>query len=443
MDNFLNKYKNEMIKNLMQLINIKSVYKKSNDKNKPFGNDINNALIYALELGKKLGFKTKNIDGYCGIIEFGKGSLFGIVAHLDVVPGKDECFKSYIKDGKIYGRGAIDDKGPVISVLYAMKFVMDNFKVNKRIRLILGLDEERNWKCIDYYKKHEEIPLLGFTPDSKFPCIYKEKSIFSFYLSKTINKNKFISIEKIECNNRINVVPKYCSINLKCENLIDVLNYITKINKKYNFNIEITSKNSLLTISSFGKEAHASLVEEGINAITKLIILLNDVLNHFNIPNELFDYVVKYFNKLYYKNISINVGNIVFEKNNIYIYFNLRVPIEFKFDELNEKIKNTLKTYKINYKVIEFKDGFLTDKNSELVKTLCSVFNKENNSNYKPITSGGATYARAFKNFVAFGANMPLSIDMSHKENEYISINNLLFSFKIYAKAIYELTKKK
>ena len=64
-----------------------------------------------------------------------------------------------------------------------MKAVMENYKTNKRVRLILGLNEENNWKCIDYYKKHEEIPSISFSPDADFPCIYAEKSLFKIFAS--------------------------------------------------------------------------------------------------------------------------------------------------------------------------------------------------------------------------------------------------------------------
>ena len=123
----------------------------------PFGKDANDALLYALNLGEKLGFRAKNIDGYCGYIEFGEGpNLLGIIGHLDVVPSSDgwdtDPFNATIKNGKIFGRGAIDDKGPVIASLYAMKTIKDNLKINSRVRLILGINEEKSWKCIKHYK---------------------------------------------------------------------------------------------------------------------------------------------------------------------------------------------------------------------------------------------------------------------------------------------------
>ena len=222
LDETIDNLKEDIIKTTQELIKIPSVYSKSNDKEKPFGENVNSALEYILDLGKKLGFRTKNIDGYCGYIEFGEGSeLLGIIGHLDVVPeGTGWTFPPFsgtISDGKIFGRGAIDDKGPVVSSLYAMKAVMDNYKLNKRVRLIIGLNEENDWKCIDYYKSHEEAPTVSFSPDADFPCIYAEKSILSCYIKENYKNNK-IKIRDIDCNNNaLNVVPKFCSLILEID----------------------------------------------------------------------------------------------------------------------------------------------------------------------------------------------------------------------------------
>ena len=125
---------------------------------KPFGEKIDEALNYILNLGQSMGFRTKNLDGYAGYIEFGQGEVNQILVHLDVVPeGKDWTYPPFaaeIHDNKIYGRGAIDDKGHCHS-----SFICDESRkkrsgvpLNKRVRLIIGLDEESGWECINYYK---------------------------------------------------------------------------------------------------------------------------------------------------------------------------------------------------------------------------------------------------------------------------------------------------
>lgn len=192
----MEKYRDEIIKTVMDLIRFKSVSEKSENPLEPFGSECKKALDYILDLGKKLGFKTKNVDGYCGYIEFGEGEeMVGIIGHLDVVPANVEDgwislpFEPEIRDGKIYGRGAIDDKGPVVASLYAMKEVFETKKISKRVRLIVGLNEEKNWECINYYKANEEAPTIGFSPDADFPCIYAEKGIATVKIENSFNIN--------------------------------------------------------------------------------------------------------------------------------------------------------------------------------------------------------------------------------------------------------------
>ena len=138
-ESYIKEHKQEIIKKTQELIQIPSIISPSNNPYYPFGKAIHNALVYTLNLGESLGFRTKNVDGYCGYIEFGEGKeLIGIIGHLDVVPeGKNWTyppFAGHIVNNKIYGRGAIDDKGPVISSLYAMKAVMETCKIHKRVR---------------------------------------------------------------------------------------------------------------------------------------------------------------------------------------------------------------------------------------------------------------------------------------------------------------------
>ena len=468
--NYINQ--NELIKSLQGLIKIPSVHENSDNPNEPFGKNTVKALNYILDLGEKLGFRTKNIDNYCGYIEFGSGDeLIGIVGHLDVVPEGENWtylpFDAQIVDNKIYGRGSIDDKGPVIASLYAMKAVMDycnknSISINKRVRLILGLNEERNWKCIDYYKEHEEIPSIGFSPDADFPCIYAEKGLISPFLIMDYSNflDKDIILTNIDCNNNpLNVVPKYCSCVISVKNAIkikNVNNLVQKFASENNFNIttEIINNNELKIISH-GIQAHAAHPDLGINAISRLIIVLDRLFKNYNIIIPIFDLFTKYIgldfngNKL---NINIpdesgaltlNVAQLYFENDDLKIGLNLRVPINTKFELIENNFSSVCTEFDNIY--CEFtgkKDPLYVPKDSYLVKTLCQIYNEATDSNTEPIAIGGATYARAFDNFVSFGANLPGQKDMCHQTDEFISIDNLILACKIYCKAIYELLTK-
>lgn len=465
LNDYIKTNKAEMIQKLQELIQIPSVYSESKNPLMPFGENANKALEYMLDLGKQLGFRTKNIDGYCGYIEFGEGKeMLGIIGHLDVVPSGDNWtyppFSASIFDNKIYGRGAIDDKGPVIASLYAMKYVFDHCKVNKRVRLILGLNEENDWKCIDYYKAHEEAPTIGFSPDADFPCIYAEKSILTPYLSMDYStQNVPITIQEIDCNhNAINVVPKICSTILKIDATLDMdvlIKNIKQIIEKYGFEIDIYKINDEeVKLTSHGIGAHAAHPDLGINAISRLIIVLDEVFKTYDIFIALFDFFTKYIYTDYdgkrlgindkdeSGSLTLNVGNMTLENNILKIGFNLRIPIHTSIEHIENIFLECLSDYKnITYKKVGSKPALYIPKDNYLVKTLCDIYNEEANSYLEPIAIGGATYARAFDNCISFGANLPGQKDMCHQTDEFISIDNLLFACKVYAKAICELGK--
>ena len=181
----------------------------------PLGKGVYDALEYMLALGRKFGFRTKNLDGYCGWIEMGEGSrLVGIIAHVDTVPVEEDGwlappFDGTVIDGRLYGRGACDDKGPAMTALYAMKAVADSgLTPGKRVRLILGGDEEAgDWRCMARYRKTEEAPDCAFTPDSEYPVTYAEKGILHVRIYRALDEG--VKPLSISCPNAYNVVPAH------------------------------------------------------------------------------------------------------------------------------------------------------------------------------------------------------------------------------------------
>ena len=465
LDEYIENLKNDIVATTCNLINIPSVSIESDNQDMPFGKDCKTALEYILNLGKELGFRTKNIDNYCGYIEFGEGEkLVGLIGHLDVVPSGDGWdtppFEASIRNGKIYGRGSIDDKGPVVASLYAMKAVKENFKINSRVRLILGLNEEKSWKCINYYKAHEEWPTVGFSPDADFPCIYAEKGIVTIYIKDDYTKytNLPIKITDIDCkNNAINVVPKYCSVNLDVNtdeiDLVEVSKCIDNTIKESNFDCSYTINKNTISIISKGIQAHAAHPHLGKNAISQMLIILNRLYKHFNLELKILDFFEKHIGTEFNGkslnidledesgNLTLNVGHFKFYENNLQIGLNLRIPVNTAINDVTDKISGTCNNYSLETFVAGKQEPLYVPKDNPLVKTLTNIFNKANNSSFEPIAIGGGTYARAFENCVSFGANFPGDTDMCHQANEFVDIEKLVLSCKIYAEAIYELAK--
>jgi len=464
-DEYIDNLKEEIVKETCNLINIESVSEETGNPDMPFGAGCKKALDYTLELAQRLGFSTKNIDNYCGYIEFGEGEkLVGIIGHLDVVPGGDGWetppFEANIRDKKIFGRGAIDDKGPVISALYAMKAVKDNLKINSRVRLILGLNEEKDWKCIKHYKEKEEFPTIGFSPDAEFPCIYAEKGIATIYVKEDYSKYNDlpIKIKYIDCkNNAVNVVPKFCAVKLNIDSkkidLEDCLNYLSDIIKELDFDISYTTNDNDIDIISRGIQAHSAHPELGKNAISQMLIILNKIYKHFNFDVNFLEFFEKHIGMEYNGEslgiatkdesgkLTLNIGHIQFCEDIMQIKLNLRIPVKSEISEIQNKISAECKKYNLETNLERVQEPLFISKESPLVKLLCSIFNKKTDSNLEPIAIGGGTYARAFENCISFGANFPGDQDMCHQANEFVDIEKTVLACKIYAEAIYELTK--
>lgn len=447
----IDKYKDEEIEELIEIIKYNSVSEETGNPEAPFGIECKNVLNYVLNLAEKMGFRTKNVDGYCGYIELGEGKeMLGIIGHLDVVPARMEDgwntnpFEPVLKDGKLYGRGAIDDKGPVIASLYAMKMVADNFKLNKRVRLILGLNEEKDWKCIQYYKLNEEHPTISFSPDADFPCIYAEKGIFTAKICANLNLGEGVKIIDAYCgDNAINVVPKYAGITIEYSN-DDVKNRFLNLQ---NIKTTVLGENTL-KLEAYGKSAHAAYPEQGDNAISKLLLNLpeNDLVRNLN-ENGFFEIESpKYLggeNTIDESGkLTSNIAQIEIRDDKLQIAINFRVPVNTSFDFVKNSAEG-LKQYlpEIEIYLDNVNPKLYVPKDSYLVKTLTRIFQEETGINAEPIATGGGTYARAFKNCVAFGAIMPGEEETYHQANEYINIDNFIKATKIYARAIYDLAK--
>lgn len=437
------KIKDEMIQEIINLVRYESVSKKSDNKEKPFGEECKKALEHILELGKKLGFNTKNVDGYCGYIEFGEGNeLLGIIGHLDVVPATKEDgwtkdpYQAEIINNKLYGRGTSDDKGPVISCLYAMKIANSLKKLNKRVRLIIGLNEEQDWECIERYKQTEELPTISFSPDANFPCIYAEKGIITLTIENDFNLDDEI-LEFTTGNNAINVVPKTAHIIIKTNNPNKFVEEKDIIVEKIEDTIKITAT---------GISSHAAFPTLGDNAATKLLKYINKIYNNkFLTKLEELDFY-NLENPLYLGGDSLtdesgtltsNIGIINYENNKLIIKTNLRVPIKTSFAELKNICNKSIDS--IKYYFEGENEGLYVSKDSYLVKTLTRIFNETTNMNEEAIAIGGGTYARAFNNCVSFGMTFPNEEELCHQVNENIDIDNLLLATEIYTKAIIEL----
>lgn len=178
----------QMITDILRVVRIDSVQTQAKP-GKPFGEGVDQALQEALKIAQELGFTTKNIDGYMGYAQYGEGDDYiGVIGHLDVVPvGKGwhhPPFSGYIEHNRIYSRGILDNKGPIMSSLYALYALKElHITLSKPIRIIFGTNEETGFADLAYYLSKEKPPVMGWTPDCKYPVVYGERGRANYKLS--------------------------------------------------------------------------------------------------------------------------------------------------------------------------------------------------------------------------------------------------------------------
>lgn len=457
-------YRDDMIKMLQELIAIRSVVGPASG-DLPFGRDVHKAFLYLLDRAKEEGFKTANIDNYGGHIEFSgqpESEIMAILGHLDVVPEGSHWdyppFGGEVADGKLYGRGAIDNKGPMVSAFYAMKALKDaGILTEKRVRLIIGLDEEINWTGMKYYMEREETPAFGFTPDADFPVIHGEMGILIFELVKKINKSlkPGVSLRSLIGGQAPNMVADYARAVITAENYDAIREALTKFGKKTGYKISCKGRGRSLEINTEGISAHGAHPSEGLNAISIMMAFLGEV----QLSNEDMSEFIEFYNSKIGFDLSgealgcglfdeasgklvLNVGLVNLDPEAARLTINIRYPITLTDEQVFDAMMPAINHYNLGIIKLDHKEPIYLPKDSEIVTTLMDIYRKHSGDDQsEPLVIGGGTYARSMKNAVAYGATFPGQVEVAHQKNEYIDIESMMKATKIYAEAIFSLAK--
>lgn len=434
--------KQESLAALKRLVDIPSVnQEKEGTVYPPFGEEIDQVLKEALKLCEELGMTTYyDPEGYYGYADYGNGKeMVGVLCHLDVVPEGDRSkwltdpFSATEKDGVIYGRGTQDDKGPTIAALYAFKALVDAGETfDLTVRFVFGTDEESLWRCMDRYTAQERLPDRGFVPDGAFPLTYAEKGLLQLKLVGPGSDEL-----KIDCPGAPNVVP--ATAVYQGEKIVAIAEALDAADTEY------ALSGQMLTV--YGKAVHASTAYLGKNAITALAVGLTAVYDHPAL-SFLTERVGKETNgsSLFGEikdeitgELTFNVAALKIDAQQSEIMIDMRIPVSYTQEELVKQLQITAAAYQLEYQQYDALPSLHVPKDSELVKTLMSIYREKTGDHQEPMTSGGATYARSMPNMVAFGAHFPGSPSLAHQENEGIKLEEFYRAMDIYAETLYQL----
>lgn len=464
-DEYFEANKQEMLEAIMEAIRIPSVNGEALP-DMPFGEENAKILAFAAELAEKAGMKSEVLENKVAIADLNDHETeLDILAHLDVVPAGEgwtvtEPFVPVIQDGKLYGRGSSDDKGPAIAALYAMKAVKDlNIPLKKNVRLILGADEET--ACRDtafYYSKFKEAP-YSFSPDAEYPVINIEKGgLYTKYSAQWEEESELPRILSLKGGNAGNVVPNRAEAVIEGLGRETIEAVMEKIQEKTGivFTVVPEEEKEVWKIKAVGQSTHASTPWEGNNAVTGLMeaVLVLPLAESKGLQtlkglNQIFphgDYYGEAAGVAQKDEISgvltLGTNMVDFHLDGLMGKIDSRAPIcatkENMLDVLTEKLKAA---------GIEINPGSAmtpphhVSEDTPFVQTLLSCYETVMEEKGYCMAIGGGTYAHRLENGVAFGC-MKLGTDYHmHGADEYLIIDEIVKSAKLFALVIAEMCK--
>ncbi|WP_260471995.1 dipeptidase PepV [Bacillus sp. HMF5848] len=454
--------KQDLITKTQKLLQFESILdEETATEQAPFGIGIHKTLNWLLETAEADGFTVKNVDGYAGHIEFGEGEdIVGVLCHIDVVPAGEGWetppFSADIRNNRIYARGAMDDKGPTMAAYFALKIVKDlALPLSKRIRIIIGTDEESNWRCVDHYFKKEEMPAIGFAPDADFPIIHAEKGIidcdFSFEVQHCESESLAV-VEHFSSGQRYNMVPDLATVTIS-GNVENIVGEFAAFLQQSGLIGSSEQSNGHVTLTLKGKAAHAMEPNNGLNAGIQLARFIHTL--QLDDPSaSFFSFIHDYFvddtrgEKLaiaYADDISgpltVNLGKISYSENGGLLGVNIRYPVTADGDFIKHTLTKASENTPFHLAAFSAMPPHHVEKDHSLIQTLQQVYTEQTGMAADLLAIGGGTYARALHAGVAFGPLFPGREDVAHQKDEYFEIDDLLKATSLYAQALFELAK--
>ncbi|MBQ2916289.1 MAG: Sapep family Mn(2+)-dependent dipeptidase [Clostridia bacterium] len=459
--------KPEMISSLDTLISIPSKNAPSIE-GCPFGKDVNDALEFVTKLASDMGFEARNL-GYCAEVKFGSGSeRIDIAVHVDVVPEGDgwetDPFKLTEINGNLYGRGTLDDKGPAISVLYALKAMKDSGHIpNKEIRLIFGGAEETGMSDLKQYISENGLPDFAVSPDSSFPVTNAELGVcFGKILLGKAEKGEKVSLVSINGGIAFNCVPDKCTAVFKCADEAVFDSFINAVEGKRDslMNLKITSDRENLAVETYneGISVHGSVPETGRNAVKDILYCVKEIFDSIGEKNSFVDTVTKLLEGtqgkglgIYCKDemsgeISVNMGMCRYDEKNEenYVTLDIRVPVSIDVYGIKQTLEEVCAANGAKFDLHQIDIGTYMPADNKYLKSLAESYEKVTGKKAEMLCARGVTYAKSFEGRgVAFGP-IEEGTDQGgglHSTGEFINKDAFFKMAEIYAEVLTGLTK--
>ncbi len=445
---FAESHERDIVRDIARLVSIPSVEGPA-APDAPFGIESKRALDCALQIAEELGLDTVNCEnkiGYASVGEdHGQGYL-ATITHVDVVPAGDgwteDPFTVRERDGFLLGRGVMDDKGPSILCLYALKYLRDSgLPLRYPVRALLGSNEETGMGDLEHYNANYPAPLFCFSPDADFPLIHGEKGI---YHGRLISRHTPVNVLEMTGGVAPNAVPAKASA-LVCAEALQSTDAVS---------VEELEP-GLWKLSSVGVSGHASMPEGTVNAIGRIV----DYLLENGIPAE---GELPYFRFLARLHAATDGSGLGLQSSDDYFtpltavggkistadgVFCQTIDCRYGISTSGEAITARLREAAGNAAEIQVDADaapFYLTLDTPAIQACMESYNLVTGENAHPFTIGGGTYARHFPNAAAFGPEhperpAPAFAGPIHGIDEAARLSDLLEALKIYIVALLRL----
>lgn len=381
-----------------------------------------------------------------GSIVWGEGPVVAVLGHLDVVPAEEEGwrfdpFSGSVYNGVVWGRGAIDDKGPIVSALYAMKELWKSgFRPERRsIHLILGSREESgSWDDVIRYGSRLLVE-SGFAPDSNFPVVNGEKGMLNVEISFRGSESSLI--RSLECRGPINIVPQRSDAFL-------ALPEPQLLAEHCGVRLSARPEAGGTRLEARGRSAHGSAPEHGLNSLQALCNLLAG-LEKSGRQARACEWVRRYLamesdgrllgiamSHSFLGALTVNLGKAYGSEDAVVLELNIRYPLGINPETILDAVGHTLAQYEASARMLMVMPPLWMDEKSPLVRNLCRAYETVTRNPSACLSIGGTTYAKALPNTVSFGPLMPDEERLEHSVNERVSLAALERNSRIYAEAL-------
>jgi succinyl-diaminopimelate desuccinylase len=446
-DRWIDERKDAILAELAELVSFRSISVYKPESEDPFGSECTAVLEKALQLAANHGLRSKNLDNYCGYARLdvtADPKEFGLFAHLDVVPELEGWFgdpyKVEIRDGWAMGRGISDNKGGAVASMFALEYLQTQTKPRHNWLLFFGLNEESGMRDLAYFLKHHPAPALSLVPDAGFPVCYAEKSHINIRVKIDLFKTNIVSMH---AGTVVNIVPGDAEA-------------VIAVKESYEKDPANIGNLPSTKVTAKGLSAHASMPDQGVNAIAKLA----EELLASNLLNDAGRKVMKLVHTLASDNHGVVAGVnrddpdlgdtshscslARVEGRDLFLTFDIRFPATTKAQEISDQLNAFYHERGLGIEVLRFDDALPKDPHAPLISKLTEIVNEVKGTKLEPYTMGGGTYARKLPNAYGFGLDsdsprpdfFPPGHGNVHQPNEAIHLPEYFQSLKILIKAI-------